>query len=156
MSTAPFVFLDRVRWSDTDPAGIMRYDAYQRFFEVAEAELFRAAGLPPGETVLAADVWLVRKVMHVEFHSPARLDEQVEIGVQVSRLGTTSLALDFAVRSAESRTPRADGHLVLVAVDKETLRKRELPAELVRKLEPFVGPSVRQSASRASGGPTPS
>ena len=138
MSSAPFVILDRVRWSDTDPAGIMRYDAYQRLFEVAEAELFRAAGLPPGDTVARVGMWLVRKVMHVEFHAPARLDDQVEIAVHVSRVGRSSLTLDFNVTDAASRTPRASGHLVLVAVDKVSYEKRELPEELVAKLGPFT------------------
>ena len=34
-----------VRWEDIDAAGIINYQAYLRFFALAEAELLRSAGL---------------------------------------------------------------------------------------------------------------
>ncbi len=44
----PFIIEEYVRWSDVDFAGIIFYGSYVRFFELAETELFRAAGLPFG------------------------------------------------------------------------------------------------------------
>jgi len=44
MSGVPFSIEEYVRWSDVDRAGIIFYGAYVRFFEIAETELFRAAG----------------------------------------------------------------------------------------------------------------
>ena len=41
---APFVVHEYVRWGDVDIVGIIRYDAYLRFFEFAESELLRAVG----------------------------------------------------------------------------------------------------------------
>jgi len=38
--------MERVRWNDSDPFGIIYYGAYVRLFQVGEEELFRAAGLP--------------------------------------------------------------------------------------------------------------
>src|SRR5207253_441348 len=35
-----------VRWEDIDAAGIINYQAYLRFFALAEAELLRSAGAP--------------------------------------------------------------------------------------------------------------
>ena len=49
MRPAPFVIEEYVRWSDVDAAGIIFYGSYVRFIELAETELFRAAGLPYGE-----------------------------------------------------------------------------------------------------------
>ena len=51
MSAPPAAFrvADYVRWRDVDAAGILCYGAYVRFFEIAETELFRAAGLPYGK-----------------------------------------------------------------------------------------------------------
>ena len=42
----PFIISEYVRWGDIDLAGIICYGAYIRFFELAETEIFRAAGLP--------------------------------------------------------------------------------------------------------------
>ena len=39
-----FTIEERVRWGDVDAARIIFYGAYIRFFEIAETELFRAAG----------------------------------------------------------------------------------------------------------------
>jgi YbgC/YbaW family acyl-CoA thioester hydrolase len=139
VSTAPFLISDYVRWSDCDPAGIIRYDAYLRFYEVAEAELFRAVGLPLGEVAVRSDVWLVRKVMHAEFHSPARLDERLEVETYVSRIGRSALTLNFdTYAAAADHTLRATGYLVLVAVDKRTYQKRSLPGEVVEALKPHL------------------
>ena len=45
MTRKLFTIDEYVRWSDVDPAGIIFYGAYVRFFEIAETELFRSAGL---------------------------------------------------------------------------------------------------------------
>ncbi len=45
MAARPYTIEEYVRWSDVDFAGIICYGAYLRFFEIAETELFRAAGL---------------------------------------------------------------------------------------------------------------
>ena len=39
-----FTVEERVRWGDVDAARIIFYGSYIRFFEIAETELFRAAG----------------------------------------------------------------------------------------------------------------
>ena len=44
-----FTIDERVRWSAVDKAGIIFYGAYVRFFELAEMELFRQAGVPYSE-----------------------------------------------------------------------------------------------------------
>ena len=49
----PFIISEYVRWGDIDLAGIICYGAYIRFFELAETEIFRAAGLPFKATPVA-------------------------------------------------------------------------------------------------------
>ena len=40
-----FSVSEYVRWEDIDAAGIINYQAYLRFFGLAEVELFRSCGL---------------------------------------------------------------------------------------------------------------
>jgi acyl-CoA thioester hydrolase len=134
---APLVVHEYVRWGDVDIIGIIRYDAYLRFFEFAESELLRAAGLLYHDMVARYAVTLPRKVMHAEFITPARLDERLTIQTYVSAVGRTSLTLNFDM-SADDATPRAKGHLVLVAVDISSLEKRVLPPGLVERLAPYT------------------
>lgn len=142
---APFVVHEYVRWGDVDIVGIIRYDAYLRFFEFAESELFRAVGMRYHDMVARHSLTLPRKVMHAEFITPARLDERMEIRTYVSATGRTSLTLNFDM-FAEDGTPRAKGYLVIVAVDVTTLEKRPLPAEVIDQLAPYTVRAVRGHA----------
>ena len=138
MSKKPFVVSEFVRWGDIDLAGIICYGAYLRFFELAETEIFRAAGLPFKEMFERFDIWLPRKVMHTEFHAPAVLDQRLRVVTYFSRIGRTSLTINFDVLSAEGTTLHATAHQVLVCVSRQTMTKQPLPADLVRALEPFT------------------
>jgi YbgC/YbaW family acyl-CoA thioester hydrolase len=133
----PFVISEYVRWGDVDLAGIICYGAYIRFFELAETELFRAAELPFGEMFERFDIWLPRRVMHTEFHSPALLDERLRVAAYISHVGDSSLTINFDVMSADSRALHATAHQVLVCVRRSDLSKQTLPRELVDALEPF-------------------
>jgi YbgC/YbaW family acyl-CoA thioester hydrolase len=137
MSTGPFLIDEYVRWGDIDLAGIIFYGAYIRFYELAETEIFRAAGLPYREMFERHDVWLPRKVVHTEFHSPALLDERLQVLTYFSKVGTTSLTINFDVVDAATRELKAAAWEVLVCVSRSTMRKRPLPAEVVAAIAPW-------------------
>jgi acyl-CoA thioester hydrolase len=134
----PFVVHERVRWSDVDPMRIIRYDAYTRFFELGESELFRAAGIAYGDFLERFHIWLPRRVMHMEFISAPVLDERLAVRVYVSNVGTTSLRLEFDIHG-DTDARRATGYLVLVCVEGGTreIRARAWPAEFLALLEPY-------------------
>jgi acyl-CoA thioester hydrolase len=133
-----FEITDRVRWSDCDPFGIIYYGAYVRLFQVAEEELFRACGLPFKALREDRGVWIPRKAFHAEFHSPAQLDEEVAIQVHFSRIGRTSITMQFEVYSAAGRTHRASGSLTVVSVDKATMTTRPIPDDVKAKLQLYA------------------
>ena len=137
-----FSIRERVRWSDVDAAEIIFYGAYIRFFEIAESELFRAAGLSYSYTYEKLDIWLPRVHIECDFHSLARLDDLLEVQVWIEKLGTTSVALGFEVLCVndDEPTPRktASARYVLVAVARENFAKVELPEDLRSRLAPFA------------------
>jgi YbgC/YbaW family acyl-CoA thioester hydrolase len=127
-----------VRWSDCDPLGIIYYGAYIRYFEVAEHEMFRAAGLPYEVMRVERQVQLPRKAFSVEFHSPAQMDELLDIEVGVSRIGTTSVTMRFEAFRAADRAHRATASLTVVCVEKESIAKRPLPGFVKEALTPYL------------------
>jgi acyl-CoA thioester hydrolase len=137
---ARFSIHDRVRWSDCDPLGIIHYSTYLRLFEVAEHEMFRACGLPFETLRKQGGVWLPRKALQVTFHSPAEMDEPVEIESWFSRVGETSLTMRFEVYREGDRAHRATGELTVVCVQKDTMGKYPLPADVRAKIARFVEP----------------
>lgn len=137
MAAQLFTVDEYVRWSDVDFAGIIFYGAYVRFFEIAETELFRRAGMPYGKVFDRFQVWLPRAHLECDFMYPARLDDCLRVAVYVARFGTSSLRLNFDVLHVGARTLAAAGHEVLVSTDRDGLKPRPLPEELRAMLEPF-------------------
>lgn len=134
----PFAVHERVRWSDCDPLGIIYYGTYIRFFESAEHEMFRQAGLPYEVMRVQRQVQLPRKAFQVEFHSPAQMDELLEIRVGVARIGDSSITMRFEAYRAADLVHRASAQLTVVCVEKETITKRLLPDFVKDALRPYL------------------
>lgn len=135
--TRPFVIDEYVRWSDVDYAGIIFYGAYVRFFEIAETELFREAGVPYGEVFDRFGIWLPRVHLDCDFMYPARLDDKLGVAVYFTRFGRSSIGINFDVVHLGARRLAAIGHEVLVCSDRATMRSRPLPPDLLQLLTPF-------------------
>lgn len=129
-----FEVTERARWEDADLVGIVRYSAYTRLLDVAEAELFRTAGLAHPRVQAAYGIWLVRRVLHLEYFAPARFDAELRVATWLAHAGASALTLGLAVRDAGGAVTHAAGHVVVVAVDEATLAKAALPDDLVARL----------------------
>ena len=135
---ASFRVTERARWSDVDAAGIVCYGAYLRFFELAETELFRAAGIPTPVLADRHGLWLVRRRVECDFHQPVRLDAELEIHAFVPAIGRTSLELGFVARRVAEGDVAARSRYVLVAVDRERFRPVPIPDEVRVALAAFA------------------
>jgi acyl-CoA thioester hydrolase len=142
----PFVTTDYVRWEDIDLAGIARYSAYTRFLDIAETDLYRSLGTPLSRLHAQYKVWLPRKVMHIEYYAPARLDDQVVLAAYFSSIGRTSVTLNVDLFRDDRKTMIAAAHLVLVCVD-IALAKVPLPPEF----KTLVGRYVMSAEAARAG-----
>ena len=133
----PFSIREYVRWGDVDAAGVICYGAYVRFIEIAETELFRAAGIPYGKVFERFDCWLPRASYKMEFRKPAVLDEQLTVNASVGRIGTSSIALRFEFDDDQGRRV-ADCDIVLVCVDRKSFKPKPVPKELREALARFA------------------
>src|SRR5882724_1219992 len=138
-----YTIAERVRWGDVDAARIIFYGAYIRFFEIAETELFRAAGMSYGKVFDELDIWLPRVHLECDFRRVAQLDDLLEVSVYAGNIGKTSLRLDFEVRRKEPDGAVEEGliataHFVLVAVRRDTLDPIPVPDELRRVFGPYT------------------
>ena len=120
-----------------DAAGIVCYGAFVRFVEVAETELFRAAGMPYSKVFDTFDCWLPRVHFAADFHAPARLDERLRVTASVKSLGNSSITLAFDIDN-QAGTRIAEFEIVLVCTDRKTMAKRALPEELRAALSRFA------------------
>jgi acyl-CoA thioester hydrolase len=135
----------RVRFADTDLQAIVFNANYLTYYDVAWTEYFRAVGFEWKDLLaLGVDTVLARTTM--EFKSPARFDEILEIHTRVSRIGTTSLTFEFEIY------PRGEDRLIntanslYVCVDPKTLKSTPVPDRLRRCIGAFEGTNYGASA----------
>ena len=134
---ACFRIQERVRWSDVDSSGVILWGAYTRLVEMAETELFRAAGFPYGSLWDRLDIWLPRVQFHLDYRSPARLDDLLETQIRVARIGRSSIRFEFAMKKADGQLA-AEGYLVIVAISRTDGTSVEVPKALVKALAPYT------------------
>lgn len=143
-----------MRWSDVDASGIIRWSTCPRFVELAETELFRAAGFPYATVWDRLDIWLPRVQVHFDYRNPARLDELIAIEIWVGRIGRSSIRLEFTMNKPDGQLA-AEGYLVIVSIDRKTGQSIEIPRPLVEALTRYVATPATVAPSplrRGEGG----
>lgn len=118
----------RVYYQDTDAGEVVYHGAYLNFFERARTEWLRALGFDqPGLQQRFGVMFIVRE-MQLRFVRPARLDELVEVTVEVMRPGRAQVTLAQEVRRVGETLVRATVNLACVSY--ENFRPSPLPEEL--------------------------
>ncbi len=138
-----FSVSEYVRWEDIDAAGIINYQAYLRFFGLAEVELFRSCGLSYRTLFDELGLWLPRVHVECDFFQPVTLDELLVVDAYFGKIGTSSIHLHFEVKTSERRDVTvATGKYVLVVVKRGEFRPTPVPPLLREKLAPYVEPET--------------
>src|SRR6266446_8290443 len=91
-----FCWPARVYWEDTDGGGIVYYASYLRFLERARTEWLRARGHSQQELSRERGIVFAVASLTVEYRSPARLDDELEVTCEPEPLGAASIG--FAQR----------------------------------------------------------
>jgi acyl-CoA thioester hydrolase len=86
----------RVRYAETDAAGVVYHGNYLTYFEVVRVELLRALGHPI-TSLEAQGVLLPVVEARLKYLRPARLDDLLEVSVSVESIGPASFAFDYEV-----------------------------------------------------------
>jgi YbgC/YbaW family acyl-CoA thioester hydrolase len=124
----------RVRFGETDAAGIVFYPAFYAWFDVGTSGLLRAA---LGE-LLGDDGrprWPVPIVeASARFSAPLYFDDAIVIRSTVAELGTSSLRIEHAVLCADKEVARGFEVRVLVCYDDGGIVAQPLPEEMRRAL----------------------
>ena len=134
-----FSVSEYVRWEDIDAAGIINYQAYLRFFGLAEVELFRSCGLSYKTLIDELNLWLPRVHVECDFFHPVTLDELLIVDAYFGRIGTSSIHIQFEARRANVPDEVvAKGQYVLVCVRRGEFKRIPVPDVVREKLAPYV------------------
>jgi acyl-CoA thioester hydrolase len=136
----PFKFSaeTRVGFSDTDAQGVVYYGRYMPYFDLARVEYHRRLDLLRTEP---SDRQFVMRAMTVEYHAPARFDDEIEVDVRVKRIGTSSVTYEFAAYLAGA-TLAVTATQTLVLVDLAERKPCPVPDWWREKIREFEGADV--------------
>jgi acyl-CoA thioester hydrolase len=103
-------------------------------------EYLRSLGLlhqrGPGDFVMRAN--------DVEYFAPAVFDDEIEVFVRVSRVGSTSVTFQFAAYREPDDVLMVTAHQTLVYVDLSERKKRAVPDDYRQKVLELEGDDVEQ------------
>jgi acyl-CoA thioester hydrolase len=125
---APFRYYLRVRYVECDAQKVVFNSRYSEYVDVSINEFLRAAGVLREFVEGRLDFQLVKQT--VEWKSPARFDQVLELSIAALRLGTTSFTVGTTFRIAGQTPAIVTAETVYVLVDAHTLTKLPLPDSL--------------------------
>ena len=132
--TEPFRYYVRVRYQECDAQRVVFNARYGDYIDLACTEFLRAALPGPRDAMDGTfECQTVRQV--IEWKSPARFDDALEVSVRTGRIGNTSFALNFELRRAGEAAPLVTSETVYVHVDRATWQTREIEPHMRAALE---------------------
>ncbi|MFZ0972943.1 MAG: thioesterase family protein [Solirubrobacteraceae bacterium] len=139
---APLVHTLRVRYGEADLQGIAFNAHYLNYFDIGMTELWRAA-YGSYQAMLERGVDIVLAEARLRFRKPARFDDELDLSVAVTHLGTTSIVTRHLARCGGDVL--AEGDLRHVLVDLRTLAKTPIPDWAREGLTPWYVPEPHET-----------
>ena len=129
-----FIHPVRVYWEDTDAGGVVFYANYLKFFERARTEWLRQLGVEQQGLREQTGAMFVVSHTSVNYLAPARLDDLLNVSVDLAEQGRVALRLRQTARRQNDGQVLAEGDIRIACVDGLTLKPRRLPEALCRAL----------------------
>jgi YbgC/YbaW family acyl-CoA thioester hydrolase len=140
----------RVMWSDTDPAGIVWFGVFCRYFEHAEEDLYRRLGSDRTALLHRLNIFMPRTSLQSGFRSPARLGDELSVGIGVSEMTERRIGFAFDVRERGTGRLICEASYRVACVDATTFAPRAFPDEVVSLLRQALagsrGPGLHTSS----------
>lgn len=109
-----FQFLIPVRWGDLDAYNHVNNASYLRYLEETRVQ-WLCSFIRDWDAMCAAPVLAA---VQINYRAPIGWPAELIVTQTVSRVGNSSLTIDHRIESADGRTLHADGHVVLVWIDR--------------------------------------
>ncbi len=125
MSIYRFYHPIEVRYGDIDPQGHLNNARYMTYFEQARVVYIQHLGLWDAKSFQELGIILANA--QVTYLSAVRMDQQVRVGVRVTRLGEKSFVMEYRLEDTPTQKELARGSTVLVAYDYQNSQPIPIP-----------------------------
>ncbi len=129
----PFRMPLRVYYEDTDAGGVVYYANYLAFMERARTEWLRSLGYENQQLLDEQGVVFAVRRAAVDYLSPARLDDLLEVVVSLSRIKRASLVFEQQILRGEELLCK--GEITLVCVALEHFKPTAIPDSIMQEIK---------------------
>lgn len=123
----------RVYYEDTDAGGVVFYANYLRFYERARTEMLRALGHEQDDLIANAGIIFVVRSVKVDYLSPARFNELLQVSADITIVKPASLVFEQAVTRDDEILSKATVRIACLDVD--SMRPKIIPEHLLEQLK---------------------
>ena len=135
INTTPFHFPVRIYYEDTDSGGVVYYANYLKYMERARTEWLRSLGFEQDRMIEDDGVVFAVRSVAVDYNSPARFNDQLEVVTTLERLGRASLSLLQEIRRKGENGVLCMGTVKVASLNAESFRPAALPKSLFQALQ---------------------
>ena len=137
--SASFQVKQFVEFRHTDMAGIVHFTAFLGYMETAEHALLRHLGLSVNTTIDEQHFSFPRVSVTCDFHTPAFYEDNLDIEVSISSIGTKSIAYSFQILRDGTNIATGAMTCVCCIIESNTPpAPTNIPAPIVELLKPYV------------------
>ena len=129
---AVFTWNVRVYYEDTDAGGIVYYANYLKFFERARTEWLRSMDLHQQTLIEQHGVVFVVKRASVDYHAPAKLDDEITLTLSIEKQGRASI--EFMQHAHRGDVVLATCKVKVACVDHSGIRPHAMPAAVIERM----------------------
>jgi acyl-CoA thioester hydrolase len=124
----------RVYWEDTDGGGVVYYARYLNYFERARTEWLRSLGIDQSRLIAEHDIVFVVRRVEVDFHQPARLDDELRVSARPVKLGASRVCFAQGIKRAADGVELVRAQVDTACLAAGTFKAVRIPAWLRAKI----------------------
>lgn len=140
---AIFSINGRVRWFETDTAGVAHFTQFMVYCENLEKELLYSDSINLWEIEDKYNIWIPRVHVECEYKYPLYFHDEYRVDLINIDIGRTSIKFIYEIHNLTRKKHSATCKITLVTVDRGSNRPVEVPNELRSRLEKIIGGSSR-------------
>ena len=115
----------QIYYEDTDFGGVVYYANYLKFFERARTDFLRSKNIIQSQLAEKSGIMFVVGNCNVQFLSPAKMDDLVEVSVEVLEVKKASIKLYQEMKLGEKILAKIE--IQIICVDSKSFKPRKIP-----------------------------
>lgn len=124
----------RVRFAETDANGHMSHVTSVIYMEAARCDLLATLNFFDHDHMLTTGQTFVLAKQSIDYRNQAYYNDPLDTYCRVSRIGTSSLDIDYLITNRNTGTLISHGTSTIVHFDTRTQKSTPLPADLPARL----------------------